>query len=560
MRSYVISPPASISVAVIVATVVLILCFFSDVGLGQLQQQQQQQLAPGLGASVQHQNVADRGECTILGADNALCTAADSFGRGADYIGGTLDDLEESDDNQEEDPMLEKMPGLDFKAYKRADISSFYQEPPGSLSEKTPSFDGQPGKFQNMSPERLDLVWDAGHGPPGSPICQTGPFESCGTSSFPGHVFYFLRPKTHEVVCSFRVTKGYATYYCDPFVPNDSSDPTAGVRTEPQRSLDELTENERKLYDAASFNRVFAPMYKNFTGGSDWLGQFPTQKPKHFMWRADYFGQTHHVQSDESHFVEIPNDPDLLRPLSIPEMKNSPGSPSLRLSEFRETGPLNLTLTVVSVAPRIIAIDGFLSEVEADYIVDLANNKTLQRSTTGMHGKDSHVSDVRTSRTTWISRNSSPIMNAIIRRGADVLNINEAMMRTRLPDEIPNVPFKNAINEELQIVHYSVGQQYTAHHDFGYPGARPNDSSRSINLCLYLNDVEEGGQTSFPHWRNAETSDSIKAQPRKGRAMIFYMRTPDGNLDGLSQHAAMPVIKGEKWFSNLWVWDPEKYK
>jgi hypothetical protein len=32
------------------------------------------------------------------------------------------------------------------------------------------------------------------------------------------------------------------------------------------------------------------------------------------------------------------------------------------------------------------------------------------------------------------------------------------------------------------------------------------------------------------------------------QAMIFYMKLPDGNLDDLSQHAAMPVIEGEKWF------------
>ena len=59
----------------------------------------------------------------------------------------------------EEDPMLAKMPGLDFKAYRRADISSFYQEERGSRTEKKPNFTGQAGKFVNMSPERLDLYW-----------------------------------------------------------------------------------------------------------------------------------------------------------------------------------------------------------------------------------------------------------------------------------------------------------------------------------------------------------------------------------------------------------------
>ena len=62
---------------------------------------------------------------------------------------------------EKEDPMLATMPGefSHFKAYRRADISSFYQEPPGSRIEQTPSFTGQAGKFVNMSPERLELHW-----------------------------------------------------------------------------------------------------------------------------------------------------------------------------------------------------------------------------------------------------------------------------------------------------------------------------------------------------------------------------------------------------------------
>jgi prolyl 4-hydroxylase len=34
------------------------------------------------------------------------------------------------------------------------------------------------------------------------------------------------------------------------------------------------------------------------------------------------------------------------------------------------------------------------------------------------------------------------------------------------------------------------------------------------------------------------------------------MVNPDGNLDDLTHHAAQPVIEGEKFFSNLWIWDP----
>jgi prolyl 4-hydroxylase len=73
---------------------------------------------------------------------------------------------------------------------------------------------------------------------------------------------------------------------------------------------------------------------------------------------------------------------------------------------------------------------------------------------------------------------------------------------------------------------------------------------------MYLNDVEAGGETTFPRWRNAETSDALKIKPRKGKAIIFFMTLPDGNLDDLTQHAALPVIRGEKYFANLWLHDP----
>ena len=175
-----------------------------------------------------------------------------------------------------------------------------------------------------------------------------------------------------------------------------------------------------------------------------------------------------------------------------------------------------------------------------------------------MGGEDTAVSSVRTSRTTWIGRFNSPIMDAIIRRAADVLKIDEALMRHRTEDEYPELSTNLPINEDLQIVHYAQSQQYTAHHDFGYPDTRPNAPSRSINLCMYLNEGMVGGETAFPRWRNAETDDGIKAVPKRGKAMIFYMKNPDGNLDDLSQHAAQPVIEGEKWFANLWTWDPER--
>jgi hypothetical protein len=334
-------------VAVVFTTAVTVLWFACHSAHGQ----------PALGAAVQQ---LDRQEQCSSDVDiNGACRASEYF-----FPEDQLT-LQPEDDN-EEDPMLAKMPGLDFKAYRRADISSMYREDPGVRAEKTPRFQGQAGKFVNMSPERLDLHWDNSDGPPGSFLSTTGPFESTGTGTFPDHVFYFIRPtRTDEVVCSFRVEHGRSVYYCDPFVDNDHSDPSAGVHRGPTLSKeDKLNATQQELYKKAQFNREFAPMYNNFTGGSEWLGNFPTEPPKHHMWRADYFGQEHQIQTRETHFVELPPE-ELLHGMNAREMRRN-ASDEAALMQYREPGLMNITIKAVSVAPRIFQIDGFLSDVEVD--------------------------------------------------------------------------------------------------------------------------------------------------------------------------------------------------
>jgi len=106
--------------------------------------------------------------------------------------------------------------------------------------------------------------------------------------------------------------------------------------------------------------------------------------------------------------------------------------------------------------------------------------------------------------------------------------------------------------EELQVVKYSPGQEYTPHHDFGYSGL-PNQ--RFLTLLIYVKGAEKGGGTSFP---KAFGGRGLKLRPPPGSAVLFYSMTPDGNADDLSLHAGMVVNAGVKWVCNLWVWDPSK--
>ena len=77
------------------------------------------------------------------------------------------------------------------------------------------------------------------------------------------------------------------------------------------------------------------------------------------------------------------------------------------------------------------------------------------------------------------------MIDAIYRRAADLMQMNEALLRTRDEDEMPDYPYaRETIAENLQLVHYSVGQEYTPHHDFGY--APVGDEYQSSVRVMYF--------------------------------------------------------------------------
>ena len=61
---------------------------------------------------------------------------------------------------------------------------------------------------------------------------------------------------------------------------------------------------------------------------------------------------------------------------------------------------------------------------------------------------------------------------------------------------IMNVPVSHG--EGLHILNYEVDQQYKAHYDYFAEHSRSAANNRISTLVMYLNDVEEGGETFFP--------------------------------------------------------------
>lgn len=164
---------------------------------------------------------------------------------------------------------------------------------------------------------------------------------------------------------------------------------------------------------------------------------------------------TRHEEQEQQHQDSI-QDMDCNHTTTVSSTTTSIVSAVLPLAEYRDTVPLNITLTAVSVAPRVLAMEHFLSDAEADHIMNLvlSQQHKLSRSTT-----NGHLSETRTSTTTWVPRHSDIIVDTIFRRVANVLQIDESLLRHRGPDEAVvtngNVSTHRAINEDLQIVHYN---------------------------------------------------------------------------------------------------------
>lgn len=104
--------------------------------------------------------------------------------------------------------------------------------------------------------------------------------------------------------------------------------------------------------------------------------------------------------------------------------------------------------------------------------------------------------------------------------------------------------------EGLQILHYSVGQEYRAHFDAFPDGAAgaahlARGGQRVNTVLVYLQPAEQGGGTAFP-------SAGLTLRPNAGAAVIFRNVDAAGQRAPASLHAGTPVERGEKVILTYW--------
>ncbi|HVW27415.1 MAG TPA: 2OG-Fe(II) oxygenase [Polyangiaceae bacterium] len=109
-----------------------------------------------------------------------------------------------------------------------------------------------------------------------------------------------------------------------------------------------------------------------------------------------------------------------------------------------------------------------------------------------------------------------------------------------------------AHGEGLQVLHYPAGAGSAPHFDFLEPSNAANRASiarsgqRVSTLVSYLNPVEGGGETAFPHLGWA-------VSPVPGNAVYFEYANSIGQVDRRTLHGSNRVIAGEKWVLSKWM-------
>ncbi|KAI4390000.1 hypothetical protein MLD38_002159 [Melastoma candidum] len=220
-----------------------------------------------------------------------------------------------------------------------------------------------------------------------------------------------------------------------------------------------------------------------------------------------------------------------------------------KVERFSELGRRGEQWTeVLSWEPRAFLYHNFLSKEECEYLIGLAKPRIAKSTVVDDATGKSKDSNVRTSFGMFLSRGQDRIIRSIEKRIA----------------EFTHIPVEHG--EGLQILQYGHGQKYEPHHDyFNDPFNIKNGGQRMATMLMYLNDVEEGGETVFPAansnfssvpWWN-ELSDcgkrGLAVKPRMGNAVLFWSMKPDGTVDPRSLHGSCPVIKGTKWSAPKWM-------
>jgi prolyl 4-hydroxylase len=151
-------------------------------------------------------------------------------------------------------------------------------------------------------------------------------------------------------------------------------------------------------------------------------------------------------------------------------------------------------------------------------------------------------------------------------RGLDAIALKQGR-RAVAPTVLTRIKLVAAISIEQRLAHaigikpeycepvqgqrYVEGQYWEEHWDAFHEGSPrfvehvPRAGQRTWTGMIYLNSVEQGGETVFP-------AVGVSITPQPGMALLWYNLDRDGKRHPLARHYGAQVIKGSKYVVTTW--------
>jgi len=179
---------------------------------------------------------------------------------------------------------------------------------------------------------------------------------------------------------------------------------------------------------------------------------------------------------------------------------------------------------------EIFTIPNFLTDEECNYLCDYIENNNTRSTVAGQGNVKSTYNEGRTSNTSALN-NTDPTVQIIDNKMYNELGID------------------GSYSETTQGQIYQEGQYFNYHNDYfdgdSYTNHCLSSGQRTWTFMVYLNDVEEGGETDF-------LVLNTKIKPIKGTAVVWKNSDGTGTENSASHHSGTPVIKGKKIIITKW--------
>lgn len=192
----------------------------------------------------------------------------------------------------------------------------------------------------------------------------------------------------------------------------------------------------------------------------------------------------------------------------------------------------------LNIDPPIFAADGFLPDVACDWLIGRAEGRATRATVYDPKTGAPLAHEARTNTTAEIALADWDL----------ILLLATARIGATL-----RVPL--SVMEPTNFLHYDVGQQFVAHHDYldedepGYARDMARRGQRVSTFLIYLNAALEGGETDFP-------VAQVRYKASRGGALWFHNVNADGRPDRRTLHAGLPPTAGEKWILSQWIRKP----